>query len=276
MQRLRLSFFLLGGGAALALAGCGGAPSALQSVRAAARDTLSQGVELSVTLHGASLSGTPVGTALGAAAFALPRGEGVEALDLPAAAGRAARAHLVFLPDGVDAAPAVDTLLPRGASWIDAPLAGPGVVPARGLAALLEGLNPQLLLDEVALGATSASSLGQQVIAHVPYSRFRVVVDLSAALAALRGPAAGAIAAALRDELAARASRVELTIWVDGPGRLARLEAAVPGSRLGTVEMVLSNFGATVSVSPPPGSELVDIAALAPGPHPTFVLSGRR
>jgi hypothetical protein len=276
MQRLRLSSFLLAGGVALALAGCGGSPSALRSVRAAARDTLSQGVELTLTLHGASLSGSPIGTALGAAAFALPRGEGLEALDLPPASGQVARAHLVFLPDGVDVAPAVDTLLPRGASWIDASLAGPGAAPAPGLAALLEGLNPQLLLDEVAWGATSASARGQQVIAHVPYSRYRVVVDLSAALSGATGPAAGAIAAALRDELAAGASRVELTVWIDGPGRLARLQAAVPGSRLGTVEMVLSNFGATVPVSLPLGSELVDIAALAPGAHPTFVLSGRR
>lgn len=277
MQRLRLSPFLLAGGVSLALAGCGASPSALQSVGAAARTTLAQGIELTLTLHGASLSGTPAGTVLGAAAFALPRGEGLEAVDLPAGAGGSApRAHLVFLPDGVEVAPALTALLPPGRSWIDAPLAGPGAVPVPGLAALLEGLNPQLLLDEVAWGAVSASALGQQVIAHVPYSRYRVVVDLAKALTGARGPAADAMRAALRDELAAGAARVELTVWVDGPGRLARLQAPVPGSGLGTVEMVLSNFGATVPLSLPLGSELVELAALAPGPHPSFVLSGRR
>ena len=209
MQRLRLSPFLLAGGVSLALAGCGASPSALQSVGAAARTTLAQGIELTLTLHGASLSGTPAGTVLGAAAFALPRGEGLEAVDLPAGAGGSApRAHLVFLPDGVEVAPALTALLPPGRSWIDAPLAGPGAVPVPGLAALLEGLNPQLLLDEVAWGAVSASALGQQVIAHVPYSRYRVVVDLAKALTGARGPAADAMRAALRDELAAGAARV--------------------------------------------------------------------
>ena len=64
------------------------------------------------------------------------------------------------------------------------------------LAEVLEGLNPQFVLEQVAVGAVSASSLGGRVINHVPFTEYRVSVDLERARAALSREFGGAMSAA--------------------------------------------------------------------------------
>jgi hypothetical protein len=129
-------------------------------------------------------------------------------------------------------------------------------------------MNPQLLLEEIAKGAVAASSSGHPVINHVPFTEYVVSVDLVRALAAAANTTA--LRAAIQQELSAlRAGRgthagslVRIVARVDGAGRLAQLQASLPGSRLGTVQIELWKFGSSIPLSLPLPSETVDIASL--------------
>ena len=259
---------------AVFIGGCGGSGDPLRAVLGAARSTLSQSAESDLTLHRARLFGGAPSAVVGRAEFAFRSGLGYEALDVPVRGQRAAgTAYLDFLPTKVYVDPVVRSALPAGRIWLSATFAGPGSVGARFplLAEVLEGLNPQLLLEEIVWGAAAASALGERVIAHVPFTEYIVSIDLKRALAAARGPLAGAMRSAVRDELSALlaghgargSSSVRVEVWVDGPGRVARLQASLPGSKLGTVLMVLSNYGVTIPVSLPLESQVVDIASLS-------------
>ncbi len=74
--------------------------------------------------------------------------------------------------------------------------------------------------------------------------------------------------AAIGEELAAlRASRpgavsVQVRVWVDGPGQIARLEGTLPGSGLGTISITLSQFGAKIGRSLPLASQVVALTRL--------------
>ena len=129
-------------------------------------------------------------------------------------------------------------------------------------------MNPQLLLEEIATGAVAASSSGHRVVDHVPFTEYVVSVDLARALAA--SAATGALRAAMQQELSAlragrgthAGSRVRIVARVDGAGRVGELQASLPGSKLGTVQIALRTFGSTIPLSLPLPSETVDIASL--------------
>lgn len=282
-RRLLLSLGLAA--AACTLAGCGGSSDPLGAVLSAARSTLSQNAQLTLTLRGAAVLGGAPAAVVAKGAFAFPAGLGYEAVQVPAARGRApGTSYLVFRPAEVDVDPPVHTALPRGRLWIAAAFPRSGAPDPRwpGLAEGLEGLSPQLLVEEIAWGATAASSLGQRVIDHVPSTEYAVSVDLERALAAASGPAAGAMRPAIREELAAlRTGRsspsLRIAVWVDGPGRIARLQATVPGSGLGTVSMSLSGFGVGIPASLPAAAQTVAVGSLSPPagmPPAGWVLTG--
>jgi hypothetical protein len=257
--------------ALVALAGCGGRANPLHAVRSAATNTLSLTAQSTLTLTDARLFGGTPGTIVGRGEFSFPKGLGYAALQIPALGRRASgTAYLVFLPQQLWSKPVVNSALPRGHLWIsatftDARSAG-SMTPSLALA--LESMNPQLLLEEIATGAVAASSSGQRVIDHVPFTEYVVSVDLARALAA---PAeTGALRTAIQQELSAlradrgthAGSRVRIVARVDGAGRLAQLQASLPGSKLGTVQIALWKFGSTIPLSLPLRSETVDIASL--------------
>jgi hypothetical protein len=258
--------------ALVALAGCGGSANPLHAVRSAATNTLSLTAQSTLTLTDARLFGGAPGTILGRAQYSFPRGLGYEALQVPALGRRASgTAYLVFLPQQLWSKPAVSSALPAGHLWISATFtdAPPGPRP-RSLALALESTNPQLLLEEIATGAVAASSSGHRVIDHLPFTEYVVSVDLARALAATTE--AGALRTAMRQELSAlragrgshASSRVRIVAGVDGAGRIAQLEASLPGSKLGTVQIALRTFGSRIPLSLPLPSETVDIASLRP------------
>ncbi len=110
--------------------------------------------------------------------------------------------------------PAPAGVLPAGKSWISAPLSTPTA--DHTLAAQAEGLAPALLLDEVAWGARSASSLGTQVVEAVPMAcRFSVDQRRRGCDEARQRGIAAAIQGATRQPLKAARDR--------GVGERARL-----------------------------------------------------
>jgi hypothetical protein len=257
--------------ALVALAGCGDSTNPLHAVRSAATNTLSLTTQSTLTLTGAQLFGGTPGTILGRAQYSFPKGLGYEALQVPALGRRAAgTAYLVFLPHQLWSKPAVSSGLPEGHLWITAAFTGSRLASptTASLALALESMNPQLLLEEIATGAVAASSSGHGVTNHVPFTEYAVSVDLARSLAA--SAATGALRAAMQQELSAlRAgrganahSRVRIVARVDGAGRVIELQASLPGSKLGTVQIALRTFGSTIPLSLPLPSETVDIASL--------------
>jgi hypothetical protein len=267
-------------GVAVVLAGCGGSSDPLRAVLGAATTTLSQSADANVTLSDASLFGGTSRSVVGRAAFVFPTGLGYEAIQVPKLRGRASgTAYLAYLGRRVWVEPLVQTALPQGRLWISTTFSRSGSLEARfpTLALVLEGLNPELLLEEIIWGAVAASSLGQRVVAHVPFTEYSVTVDLRRAISRATGPTAVALSSAMREELAAlRSSRarrgssaVAIAIWVDGPGRLVQLQASLPGSGLGTVLMALSNVGTAIATNLPTASMSADIALLRPAGIPS-------
>lgn len=203
-------------------------------------------------------------------------GLGYERVDLRGVDQRPLREFLVFLPAKLYFAPspAARTVLPAGKFWMSAALTGSRAVGTRfaHLVGQVEGLNPQLLLDEIAWGAVAASFVGERVINHVPVSEYTVSVSLTRALSAASGPEARAMSVAIKEQLAAlrsspsarASSSVLITVWVDGPGHVAQMQAVVPGSGLGTVSTTLSNVGEKISISLPLPAQVVDITLLMP------------
>jgi hypothetical protein len=257
-------------GAIIALAGCGGSAHPLHAARSAATKTLSLTAQSTLTSTGARLFGGTPGTIPVRAQYSFPRGLGYAALQVPARGQRAlGTAYLVFLPQQVWTKPVVNRALPAGHLWISATFTDAGSSGARppSLALVLESMNPQLLLEEIATGAVAASSSGHHVSNHVPFTEYVVSVDLARAIAATK---AGALRTAMRQELSAlradrgthAGARVRIVAGVDGAGRITELQASVPGSTLGTVQIALVKFGSTIPLSLPLPSETVDIGSL--------------
>jgi hypothetical protein len=264
---------LAGAGISLALlTGCGGTVDARNTVVSAATRTLAQTVLASVTFTGSTVFGgnaAPVGAREGSV---FSRGLAYEAIDVPDVGQQSTnRQFLEVKPGTLSFSPgsaAGRAALPSGDDWISVPLTRVAESVFPRFVEQAEGLTPQLLLDEIAWGAQSASSEGREAVNHVPLAKYTVSVNLRRALSAATGPGAAAIRLAIQDELSAMGSRgtagrsqpALVTVWIDGPGRIARLEAALPGSGLGTVTFGLSNYGIAVSGSAPRSpSQIVSI-----------------
>ena len=246
--------------ALLGFAGCGSSADPLDAVRSAATNTLGLTAQSTLTLTGARLFGGSPGPIVGRGEFSFPKGLGYKALQLPALGRRAAgTAYLVYLPNQLWIKPVVNTELPKGDLWISAKFtdsrSAGSTTPS--LALVLESMNPQLLLEEIATGAVAASSSGHRVIDHVPFTEYVVTVDLARALEATAKT--GALRAAMQQQLSALHARsrrrasslVRIMAGVDGTGRVAQLQASLPGSKLGTVQIALWKFGSTIPLSLP-------------------------
>lgn len=267
---------------ALGLAACGSTESPLRAVVNASTKSLTQTAGSSTVLSGAAAfgGGAPVRVQ---EAFAFPRGLGYGAIPVPARGTHPSHTvYLDFFPTSVDLESLAGITLPSGKTWISGSLV---VAPPRRFprfAEQLEGMNPALLLDELAWGATTATSRGQDVIDHVPYAEYAVVLDLRRALAGSRRARNRAMSAAIADEIGATASTgatqgrvtARMTVWVDGPGRVVQIRAALPGSGLGTLTTTLTNFGVSIPTSPPPASETVPIATVAQSATSPWVFGG--
>ena len=198
-----------------------------------------------------------------------------EALDVNEVAHRPAYTmYFVFLGETVllQPAPVPAGLLPARKLWISVGPAPPALsTPADpNLAAQLQGLTPSLALHELVWGTERATPSGQWVVDHVPLTEYRVEVDLAKSLAAARAAGNTTLAAAVAEQiLASRSrspnahhSRLQMLVWIDGPGYVAQLEARLPGSGLGTAFFSMSGFSQRVARSIPTAAAVVAFHAL--------------
>ncbi len=253
-------------GAVLALTGCGTSTGSMQTVDTAAKLTLSRNALATVSLDHATAFGGVRPLVLGRAASLFPSGLAFEALDL--ATGRpnvSNRWYLTYQPERiyVSRRPPLGSPLPAGKTWLAVTADGSRPLGAREKAfvAQAEGLNPQFMLNEIVWGGISASQPRTVVIAHVPYTRYTVSVDLTKALA----KATGTARVAIQQQLAASPGSkvVPIAVMIDGPGHLSWMRGMQPGSGLGTVTVTLSDFGVKVKPSLPPPAIVAELGSLS-------------
>jgi hypothetical protein len=134
----------------------------------------------------------------------------------------------------------------------------------------VEGFNPLLYLDEASWGAVSAAPIGPREVNGARTMGYLVRVDLATALARATGPSAASMSLAIKSELTSAgtgrsgSSQVSVRFWVDGAGRVVRIQGSPPGAGVGTTSITLSGFGVVIRPTPPRPSKVVDIASLTP------------
>jgi hypothetical protein len=255
-----------------ALGGCGGggggdvrSADGLPKVLGAVSQTLAAKTALAnLTLDGADALGAAGKPVYGRTAFIFDSGLGYGALAVPnPRGGDPVKAHLVFRPHRVDLLPIKGVTLPRGKLWLSAKAGKKAPPPdvARFLTQA-ESMNLHFFLNEILWGASRVESQGDQVVRHVPLSRYRVTIDLKRALDAAEATSP-AMAVAIRAQLRALRARgsttVPITVLVDAGGRIAQLEAAVPQSGFGKATMRMG-FGVGLETSVPLEAQTVDLA----------------
>jgi hypothetical protein len=261
--------------AVLLVSGCGQPGNPLARVTEAASRTLAGTAGFDLTLNGWSAFGVPRGQLVGRGVSDFRAALTYEALDVNEVAHLPAYTmYFVFLGKTVllQPSPAPAGLLPAGKFWISVEPSRPAeLTPTNpNLAAQLQGLTPSLALHELRWGTERASPSGQQVVDHVPLAEYRVQIDLAKSLAAARAAGNTALVAAIAEQiLALRArspnahdTRLEMQVWIDGPGYVAQLETRVPGSGLGTAFFSLSGFSQRVARSIPAAAAVVPFDAL--------------
>lgn len=245
--------------AALVLAGCGSGTGGTStgSVTGAARRTLALSWgRYDLTFAHPTLFEPSIRVVGGRAAFNFTDRLAYETIDLE----RAGASQLLWLdltPTTllVDPQPPPSGLLPAGKIWIsvDSP-------------AQAAGLTPELALDEIAWAARTATHIGSSVSSdHVPQDEYRVTVDLDKALVAATKANLADIASAIDGELqASKSSTLSLSVWVNGPGYVSRIDETVPGSRFGAISLVFTSFRLRYTGTLPPLSQEVPLSSLKP------------
>jgi hypothetical protein len=249
-------------------------PADLNVVRNAVSETLASPAGAEFRLDGSRAFGSSPAPVLGSGEFDFPSGTGNETIDLGEVGHQEpGTEHIVFLPSQVYLQPksSTTTVLPKGKAWMSARLTGSESVntnfPLFALQA--EGVNPQLLLVELAGGAVSAIPAGRAFINQEQARAYDVEIDLTRALSASTGPAGPVFGQAIQSELAALGSgkgkqSTSIRTWVGDGGRVVQMQAAPPGAGVGTATITMCCFGSPVEVALPPPSQVVDITSLTP------------
>jgi hypothetical protein len=230
----------------------------------AARSTLSQGGAWNASVADARPIGSGAPTIVGRGAF-VPQPQiaylGIEPWRASHAAG--GKSFLVFQPSRVYLLPAAASL-PAGKKWL-AVTASTGKLPDRIARFVLqaEGLNPQLFLREITAGATAAVHRADVVVGHTPMSEYSVTIDLARTERGSALTKAERIAVEAEEaSLGSAKPVVQAMVAVDAMGRLARIEAKLPGSGYGISSLHFTDFRVKLlRPSLPPTDEVVDLAA---------------
>jgi hypothetical protein len=251
-------------------------PAALSAVRAAAGETLASPAGVEFRLDGARALGSSPAPVFGSGEFDFPSGMGSETIDLGEVSHQEpGTEHVIFLPSQVYLQPksSATTVLPKGKAWVSATLTGSDSVHTNfpWFVLQVEGVNPQLLLAELAGGAVSAVPVGREVINEEHARVYDVTVDLTRALSVSTGPTGAAFGQAIQSELttldsrqAAETQSESIRIWLDRVGHVIQMRTSPPGAGLGTVTMTMCCFESAVSVALPSPSQVVDITSLTP------------
>jgi hypothetical protein len=250
--------------------------AALAAVKSAAARTQVLTASVSLDLEAAKVFGAATAPVTGVGVFDFRSGRGRAVLKQATGPETVIfEPASVFVRQPSTTANAGASGLPKGKTWISAGLTESPALTTNfpQFVVQAEGTNPVFLLAQVTWGAVSAAPLGRAAVNGAPADGYLLSVDLARAAAGATGPAGPAFARAIGYELTALGSGASATatqlepvrVWVDADGRVVQLRASPPGSGVGVTTVVLSSFGASLHVSPPPSSQIADIAYLSPG-----------
>jgi hypothetical protein len=248
--------------AALVLAGCGASGDPRGQVVGAAKKTgAAPWVRYELTFDGPSIFAPSVTLVGGRAAFNSQARLGYGFLDLQKQGGGSQTLWFDVTPTALlaDPEPAPEGVLPAGKVWISTGLSTDGAVAAQA-----QGLAPELPLDEIAWATRAVTHVGSSVVGNVPMEEYRVTVDLPRALVAATKAGRASVAAAIDAEMrAAHSSSAQMSVWVNGPGLVGRIDRRLPG--LGTVSLVFTSYTRRYTGSLPSSEQVVPLASLSPG-----------
>jgi hypothetical protein len=247
-------------------------------VPAAAARTLVLRARVGFRLDRARVFGSTRAPVFGSGVFDFVSGRGREVIDLPEVRHQEpGTEHVIFLPTRVFLQPraSASAVLPRGKTWVSANLTGSDAVATNfpSFVGQVEGVNPLLVLQELAWGATSAVPIAERPsLPGVRAQGYEVSVDLTRALGAAGRAAATVSSLAIQQQLSALASgqsgsaaaSVPMFAWVDGAGRVVQWRVSLPGAGVGTALVALSLFGVDARVGIPSSARVVDIGSLTP------------
>ncbi|HEX4838185.1 MAG TPA: hypothetical protein VFV03_06650 [Solirubrobacteraceae bacterium] len=251
-------------------------PTALRVVRAAAGETLVSPAAVEFRLDGSRTLGSSPAPVFGSGEFDFPSGTGSETIDLGESKHQEpGTEHVIFLPSRVYLQPKSSsaTVLPKGKAWMSATLTGSDSVHTNFPSFVLqvEGVNPQLLLAELAGGAVRAVPVGQEAINGEHARAYDVTVDLARALSASTGPTGAAFGQAIQSELgalgggrSAEKQGASIRTWIDDSGHVIQMRASPPGAGVGAATMTMCCFGLPAAVALPSPSQVLDITSLTP------------
>ena len=177
---------------------------------------------ITLTLTGAELLGSNSEQTLrGAGAFDKRHGRGFTQIAFPRSLDqqRASQVYLFYFPTTIFLHPTPESAIPSGKRLISVSLVSPQKPATNRFIAQAMAVNPVLLLDEIATGATAATKTGTEVVLHVPLTNYRVTVNLRRALARVSGPYARAERIAIKQQLKALRqgrSSVHFNVRTDG------------------------------------------------------------
>jgi hypothetical protein len=253
--------------AALVLSACGSASDPAGTAVSAARKTAALSwVRYQIRFTGSHLFPPALGVTGARGAYDFRTANNYAFINLRTRGGGSENVFVDSSPTGqaVAPSPAPAGLLPAGKAWIFAPVTGRQADAT--LTAQVQGLAPLLAVDEIKWGTRSATSLGTRPVGHVPMAEYRVTVDLAKAYAAATKHGDAAVAAAIKHELHASPSgRLNIDIWVNGPGYIAQIFERVPDSGLGATSLSFLSYSQRYDGVFPSASQTVSLASLRPG-----------
>jgi hypothetical protein len=261
--------------AALVLSACGSAADPARTTVAAAQKTAALSwVRYQIRFTGSHLFPPALGITGARGAYDFRTTNDYAFINLRTRGGGSENVFVDSSPTGLAVAPspAPAGLLPAGKAWIFAPVKGRRV--GDPLVAQVEGLAPLLAVDEIKWGTRSASSLGTRPVGHVPMGEYRVTVDLAKAYSAARKHGDAAVAAAIKHELHASPSgRLNIDVWVDGPGYIAQIFKQAPNSGLGATTLSFLSYSQRYDGVFPAASQTAPLASLRPGRRSVWAIA---
>ena len=163
----------------------------------------------------------------------------------------------------------LDSVLPKGASWVSVPLSSLGDV-GQSVGGVTSG-DPTGVLKILATPSSGATvtDLGSSTIDAVTVERYRVELTPSAIRQRIEASKLSASLKASATSMIQSGNEV-VTLAIDGQHHVRRMNLTMSVSPVSgvsvaaNVTMDLTNFGTAVHVSAPPASTVTDLGALAP------------
>lgn len=265
--------------APLALGACGGSSAPPNPVaRAAYVSTGEPGMRFTLDVH-LSRSGPTQSFSVTGSGYAGPGGHSaslnMDFSGIPGAGGLLSRGHGVqavyVYPTMYLRMPFISDKLPEGKSWLEVELGK--VLNATHATSVPQALgigqvDPTQILQYLKASSGEVRDVGSQRLYGVSTTHYQVRLRLPSVLAKLPADARSAAKALLQH--VGNASAIPFDVWVDGKGRVRRVQisVAVEGTTVtgqATVTVGFTSYGPVPAVAPPPADEVVNLTGMLSG-----------